>query len=459
MNILAGWDTTIIERTGVLTRSDLESCKMMFRSSFLTLATLGILFTLTPNLQAEESTLPFYLHDGDVVVFYGDSITEQRQYSSMVEAFVVTRFPTLKVSYINSGVGGDTVKGGGAGPIDTRIQRDILAYKPTVVTIMLGMNDGGRRAYDEGLFQTFSQGYLYILDQVSKAIPGTRFTLLEESPFDEITRPPEFPGGYNATMLRYGEFVKKTAEDRKEAFADFNHSVNAMLTKANAMDSKVAQQMLPDRVHPNPGGHLIMAETLLKAWNAPGLVSQVEIDAKNNKVVTANQTTVSELQTAGTISWQQLDNRLPFPMDPNDPGTLALALKCSDFVDALDQETLKVTGLGKESYRLKIDGTDLGNFTSAQLDAGVNLATLHTPMFMQAAQVANLTYLHHDKHFMRWRQLQVPLEADTDPELKTALPVVLRAFDRQEEAIVAQQREAAQPKPHKYELTESTTNP
>ncbi len=429
----------------------------MFRSSFLTLATLGILSSLSPKLKAEVSTSPFYLHDGDVVVFYGDSITEQRQYTSMVESYVLTRFPALKVSFINSGVGGDSVKGGGAGPIDVRIQRDILAYKPTVVTIMLGMNDGGRRAYDDGLFQTFSRGYLYIMDQVSKALPGTRFTLLEESPFDDITRPPEFPGGYNATMLRYGDFVKATAEDRKQAFADFNHPVNDMLTKAYAVDGKEALQMLPDRVHPNPGGHLIMAEALLKSWNAPGLVSQVEIDAKNNKVVTANETTVTELQSGEAVSWRQLDNRLPFPLDPNDPGTLALALKCSDFIDALDQETLKVTGLSKKNYQLRIDGTDQGKFTADQLEAGINLATLHTPMFMQACQVANLTYLHHDKHFQRWRQIQIPLENDSDPDLKTSLPVVLRAIDREEAALVVQQREAAQPKPHKYELMESTT--
>src|SRR4051794_38094684 len=83
----------------------------------------------------------FYLHDGDRVVFYGDSITDQRLYTTFTETFVVTRFPTMDVTFVHSGWGGDRVTGGGGGRIDRRLERDVFAYKPTVVTVMLGMND------------------------------------------------------------------------------------------------------------------------------------------------------------------------------------------------------------------------------------------------------------------------------------------------------------------------------
>jgi len=63
----------------------------------------------------------FYLHDGDRVVFYGDSITDQRLYTTFVETYVITRFPQMKVSFVHSGVGGDRVTGGGAGAIDVRL--------------------------------------------------------------------------------------------------------------------------------------------------------------------------------------------------------------------------------------------------------------------------------------------------------------------------------------------------
>ena len=44
----------------------------------------------------------FALKDGDRVVFYGDSITDQRLYTTFAETYVVTRFPKLNVSFVHS---------------------------------------------------------------------------------------------------------------------------------------------------------------------------------------------------------------------------------------------------------------------------------------------------------------------------------------------------------------------
>src|SRR5438876_8413920 len=90
----------------------------------------------------------FQLHNGDRVVFYGDSITDQRLYTTFAETYVVTRFPKMNVGFVHSGWSGDRVTGGGGGGnVDTRIDRDVIPYKPTVMTIMLGMNDASYRAY------------------------------------------------------------------------------------------------------------------------------------------------------------------------------------------------------------------------------------------------------------------------------------------------------------------------
>ncbi|MGH9507669.1 MAG: GDSL-type esterase/lipase family protein, partial [Terriglobales bacterium] len=83
----------------------------------------------------------FALKSGDRVCFYGDSITEQRFYPAEVETYTLTRFPRLRVRFVDAAVGGDTVQGGWAGPIDLRLRRDVFPFHPNIVTIMLGMND------------------------------------------------------------------------------------------------------------------------------------------------------------------------------------------------------------------------------------------------------------------------------------------------------------------------------
>src|SRR6478672_9081971 len=104
----------------------------------------------------------FLIRDGDRVVFLGDSITEQRLYTTYIEAYALTRHPTWKLVFRNVGWGGDTswlrqrahpdekqlfaaneaaqqkmveeAVGQGLG-------RDVLPLKPTLVTVKFGMND------------------------------------------------------------------------------------------------------------------------------------------------------------------------------------------------------------------------------------------------------------------------------------------------------------------------------
>jgi lysophospholipase L1-like esterase len=389
----------------------------------------------------------FYLKDGDRVVFYGDSITEQRLYTTFAETYVVTRFPQLNVSFVHSGVGGDRVTGGWAGPVDQRLTRDVFAYKPTVMTIMLGMNDGSYRAFDDKIFQTYVVGYQHILDSVKNALPGIRLTLIQPSPYDDATRPAGFEGGYNAVLARYGEFVKKLAQKEECQAADLNTSVVAVLEKAKATNAETARKIIADRVHPGPGGHLLMAEALLKSWNAPAVITAVEIDAAQVRAVRTENTTVSDLKDANGLTWAQNDKALPMPLDQKD-AALKLAVQCSDFFQALDSQPLKVTGLKGQRYQLKIDGQDVGTFSRQQLEEGLNLAQWPTPMVQQAQAVHNLTLKHNNIHATCWRELKVALAQETLPHLAQAV----EALNNLEADLVTQQREAAQPKTRHYEL-------
>jgi lysophospholipase L1-like esterase len=405
--------------------------------------TLVLIALAALSLAAQD----FYLKSGDTVVFYGDSITDQRLYTTFTETYAVTRFPTLDVRFVHSGWGGDRVSGGGGGPIDVRLKRDVFVYKPTVMTIMLGMNDGRYKAFDQDLFDTYANGIKNIVKAVKAERPGIRITLIQPSPYDDATRPPTFPGGYNAVLLRYSQFLKEFAQSDHLDLADLNTEVFADLARANDVDPEGAKKLLPDRVHPGPGGHLLMAEALLKAWNAPSVVTSVEIDATERKAIRTDNTTVTELSADGSLTWTQTDKALPMPINMKDP-SVRLAISVSDVEKALDQQPLKVTGLSASRYTLKIDGETVGTFTKQQLADGMNLAMLDTPMTRQAGLVHELTLKHNNIHNVRWRVVQVPLQDETYAH-KDA---VFESLDALENEIIQQQHAKAQPSPHRYEL-------
>jgi hypothetical protein len=308
------------------------------------------------------------------------------------------------------------------------------------------MNDGRYRAFDDQIFAIYSTGYRQLVKRLQTELPGVRITAIQPSPYDDVTRAPGFPGGYNATLLRYADFVGQLGTSEKLAVADLNRPVTAMLERAKSADAELSQKILPDRVHPGPAGHLIMAESLLKAWQAPALVSQVEIQAGSSSA-RQNNTAVSDLEAAGqTISWTQTDRALPMPIDLADP-VVALAVRSSDVMDALNSEMLKVSGLSGRTT-LSIDGEEVSTFSAAELAAGVNLAAFKTPMWAQAEKVHLLTLKHNNIHYARWRSVQFPLASE---DLATLQPA-LASLDGVEADLVREQRAAAQPVPHKFEL-------
>src|SRR3982074_1213826 len=132
----------------------------------------------------------FLLKNGDTVVFYGDSITDQRLYTTFAETYAVTRFPNLVVKFVHSGWGGDRVTGGGGGPIDVRLWRDVLPYNPTVVTIMLGLNAARYRAFATATFDEYSTGFKHIVDTLRRQFPDVRITAIIPSAYDDVTRAP-----------------------------------------------------------------------------------------------------------------------------------------------------------------------------------------------------------------------------------------------------------------------------
>lgn len=95
-------------------------------------------------------------------------------------------------------------------------------------------------------------------------------------------------------------------------------------------------------------------------------------------------TTPASATSVPGLHWVQTAGALPLPLDMKDV-VLALVVRCSDVIQALEQETLQITGLAGRQYLLIIDDQQIGTFNEAQLGEGINLAVLTTPMAKQAA--------------------------------------------------------------------------
>jgi lysophospholipase L1-like esterase len=390
-----------------------------------------------------QSPQPFLLQTGDSVVFYGDSITAQRYYTRDVEEFTLTRYPSLRIDFFNAGVSGDTVYGGYTGATAARLTRDVFPLKPTVITVMLGMNDPGYVPFDQHIFEVFQSGYKTLIDSISAALPQVKITLIASSPYDEVTHGTQFPG-LSATVQRYGNFVEQLARDRHDAFANFNSALDDALHSAMKQNPDYAALLIPDRIHPSEISHWVMTEALMRAWHASAEVSFQKLDAGAGTLLIARNADISNVQrTSGGLSWTALEHSLPLPFSPDDPLT-QFALKATT-LPSQDQEILQVTGLPAKQFSLLIDGKRVADITAAQLAVGINLALLRTPMLDQAR---GLDWLEDRKMKLDAARFAIEGEMPPTPGTLNAIQTLRAAAN----ALTEQQHNEGQPKPHEFAL-------
>jgi len=416
--------------------------------SCLVLALCWLVSPLLPTAGAQG----FYLKNGDTVVFYGDSITAQNLYNQWVELYTATRFPAMRVHFYGAGVGGDRVSGGSGGPIDERLARDVFAHKPTVVTVMLGMNDGSYRPTTDEIQSAYTKGYEHLLESIHANAPAARITLLGPSPFDEVTRPADFAGGYNAVMLHFGQLDQELARKNGALYINLNPPVVDALGKAQALNPEVAKLILPDRVHPEALAHWVMAETLLKGWNAPSLVSSVTIDALAGKVADAQNATVETVvRDKDALHWTETEKSLPLAFNRRNEFD-ALLLDLTDIEQQLNLEPLLVTGLAAGQYKLAIDDKPVGTFSAAELTKGINLADFDTPMRAQSQRVSWIVSDQVRAHYVHM-QMQIKKMDEGDRQGK---PDSMDAFENfLEDALYSE----ATPKAHVFSLSPAVAQP
>lgn len=332
----------------------------------------------------------FFFKDGDRVMFLGDSITEQYQYSNDIEAYLTTRFPKWRLQFLNAGISGDTATGGAG-----RFKTHVLDEKPTALTINFGMNDGGYGKFDKNRCDQFIKNTEKMLEAAKAA--GVRVALCSPNAVDRRFK--SNGAEYLETQKEFYAPLAVSAEKFGIPFSDQYAKTRAALEKMET-DKADNVKPFPDGFHTAPSGGLFMAHAILTGLKAPAVVSDVTIDVPTSKVTEKACKVTGLSADPAALEFSRLDDAIPFAIAPD---FVSLLPYINDLKD-LNYYGLKVTGLASGKYAVAIDGAEVAQYSAEELAAGVNLANATKgPVFDQAKKVRDLINAKNQQVHQRFR--------------------------------------------------------
>ncbi len=340
---------------------------MKMQKSVNFIAGIAIFFAIqTSNLSAASLIQP-----GDRVAVVGDSITEQKLYSKYIETYLLACSGVEDVKVFQYGWGGET-----AGGFASRMENDLAGFKPTVVTLCYGMNDGQYRPYVDDIGRNYEANMRRIIDGLKKL--GVR-TIIIGSPGVVDSKyfvknnfaPLSGADGYNQNLGKLRDICKKLAQEYEQPFADVHQAMLDTMIKAKAKMGEEFDVAGKDGVHPRQNGHLVMAYAFLKAMGFDGNIGEISVDLNGNATATSGHKVLSVKN--GTVEIESVKYPFCFDPDTKSPSSTRSILPFCSFNDDLNKLTLKVKNLSKPRARVKW-GEQTKEFTKGQLESGINLA-------------------------------------------------------------------------------------
>jgi len=204
---------------------------------------------------AQDASKGLQLKAGDSIVAIGDSITQGGGYLRDIDAVLAQQYPTLKIPCIvNKGIAGQ-----GAGHLVGRFERDVIANKPAVVTISIGINDCShwiKRRQAKDAPETYKANVAKMVNQAQAA--GIKVILLSPTIHKED---PQSEG--NKQLPLYVAAMQEIAAEKKCQFVDLHGMFLEALAKKPA-DHK-GKWLTYDGVHMAGRGNAIMAIGVLRS--------------------------------------------------------------------------------------------------------------------------------------------------------------------------------------------------
>ncbi|MCM8527056.1 MAG: SGNH/GDSL hydrolase family protein [Lentisphaeraceae bacterium] len=311
---------------------------------------------------------------GDKIAIIGDSITEQKQYSKFMEAYLVACVPELDLKTLQYGWGGETAPG-----FTHRMAYDILAWNPTLATTCYGMNDGAYRPYEDWIGKRYNEGMSKIVDFMKKN--NVRMIIGSPGVVDTDTwnqGNPDADKFYNANLSKLAGIAKDLAAKNSFPYADVNGYMHKAMDASKAKYGPKYHVGGGDGVHPWANGHLVMAYAFLKSMGFSGKIAEISVDFSSKKANASDGHNILNQNVDAKKSTLELNSsKYPFCFQNNgnlaDTNNLVGILPYVNFQQDLNVFELKVVNLPTAKATVKW-GPSSKEFTKAQLEKGINLA-------------------------------------------------------------------------------------
>ncbi|MBI3416143.1 MAG: SGNH/GDSL hydrolase family protein [Verrucomicrobia bacterium] len=358
--------------------------KTIFRSTIALLILQGTLASFAQTLESKPTDSYFekfkplkaptagalLLKPGDRLAICGDSITEQKMYSRIMETYLTVCTPELGVTVRQYGWGGEVAPG-----FLARMTNDCLRFQPTIATTCYGMNDHGYRPYEEAIGQRYRNASTAII----RAFKGAGARVVHGSP-GCVGKKPGWSKDNNWTsedlnlnLCELRNIGIEIAQAEQVGFADVFWP---MLTAGFAAQQKHGTNYAiagKDGVHPDWAGQTVMAQAFLHALGLEGDIGTFTVDLRINAAnVSAGHGLVGYEKGELTV----LSKRYPFcaPVgDVTKHNNIRSAMALIPFNDELNRLMLVVRNPKAQNYKITW-GAESHSYSAEQLGKGVNLA-------------------------------------------------------------------------------------
>ena len=319
------------------------------------------------------------LKKGDCLAIAGDSITEQKMYSRVMETYLTVCVPELEITARQYGWGGEQAPG-----FLARMTNDCLRFKPTIATTCYGMNDHGYRPYEAGIGDRYRKASTGIVQsfkangvRVIQGAPGC-VGVRNSAGWDAA--------GVEAKNLNLAELRNIGVEIARQEQVGFADVFWPMLQAGFAGKQKYGEGYHiagGDGVHPGWAGHLMMAYAFLKSFGLDGDIGTFTVDLKKHTTVVSKGhalVLVVKSPLVGGSKNQATEvtiksSRYPFCAtgDVKLDNNIRSAMTLAPFNQELNRLMLVAKNGKAKSYRVTW-GTESKTYSAAQLAKGVNLA-------------------------------------------------------------------------------------